>query len=137
MNIQTTIANDTEADPIDIHVGSRIRLRRATIAQTQQELASDLGCSFQQVQKYERGQNRVSASALYRVAVSQGVGVGFYFEGLEAWPMQPINSETQNVMNWAKGPDAYRMGKLVLRMPEVAQKALWRIAEALVEAFDR
>lgn len=63
--------------------------------------------------------------------------VGFYFEGLHAWPMQPINPETQSVLQWAKGPEAYRMGKLFLKMPEVAQKALWRIAEALVEAFDK
>lgn len=69
-------------DPIDVHVGARIKLRRKAVDMPQIKLASHLGLTFQQVQKYERGANRVSASKLYEIAKKLGVGVEFFFEGL-------------------------------------------------------
>ncbi len=68
---------------IDRHVGERIRTRRAELGMTQHDLASLLGISYQQVQKYETGANRVSAGRLYEVARQLGSSVGFFFEGLE------------------------------------------------------
>jgi len=78
---------DLGADPVDLHVGARIRMRRRFIGMSQQALAETLGLTFQQVQKYERGSNRVSASKLYEIARALGVGAGYFFEGL-ADPMQ-------------------------------------------------
>ena len=70
-------------DPIDCHVGSQLRLRRAQIGMTQVELGSKLGLSFQAVQKYETGENRVSASRLYQLARILEVSPAYFFEGLE------------------------------------------------------
>ncbi|HEX2553111.1 MAG TPA: helix-turn-helix domain-containing protein [Microvirga sp.] len=67
--------------PIDKHVGSRIRMRRALLGMTQQRLADSLHLTFQQVQKYEKGTNRVSASRLQQIATLLGVEVGFFYEG--------------------------------------------------------
>jgi transcriptional regulator with XRE-family HTH domain len=67
--------------PIDKHVGSRIRMRRALLGMTQQRLADSLSLTFQQVQKYEKGTNRVSASRLQQIATLLGVEVGFFYEG--------------------------------------------------------
>ncbi len=67
--------------PIDKHVGSRIRMRRALLGMTQQRLADALDLTFQQVQKYEKGTNRVSASRLQQIATLLGVEVGFFYEG--------------------------------------------------------
>lgn len=76
--------NDAERspNPIDIHVGRRVRQRRKTLGVTQERLAEDLGLTFQQVQKYERGANRVSASKLYEIARSLRASIGYFFEGL-------------------------------------------------------
>jgi transcriptional regulator with XRE-family HTH domain len=67
---------------VDVHVGKRIRHRRWLLAMTQQQLAEQVGIKFQQIQKYETGANRVSASRLWDIADSLGVPVSFFFEGL-------------------------------------------------------
>ena len=66
--------------PVDAHIGSRIRLRRMIMGMSQAQLGAAVGIAFQQVQKYERGVNRVSASRLYDLALTLGVPVSFFFE---------------------------------------------------------
>lgn len=68
---------------VDIHVGKRIRQRRWLIGMTQQKLAEMVGIKFQQIQKYETGANRVSASRLWDIGDAMGVPVAFFFEGLK------------------------------------------------------
>jgi transcriptional regulator with XRE-family HTH domain len=68
-------------NPIDKHVGSRVRMRRLMLGMSQQKLADALGLTFQQVQKYEKGTNRISASRLQHAADVLGVAVPFFFEG--------------------------------------------------------
>jgi transcriptional regulator with XRE-family HTH domain len=68
--------------PTDVHVGQRIRFRRQSLGLSQAKLGQRLGISFQQVQKYERGGNRVSASMLYEIAGVLGVSVAYFFDGL-------------------------------------------------------
>ena len=70
-------------DPIDIHVGSRIRLRRTLLGLSQDKLADSLGITFQQVQKYENGANRVGASRLFQIGKVTGVPVSFFFDGYQ------------------------------------------------------
>ena len=70
--------------PVDRHVGMRVRLRRTLLGLSQEKLAGALGLTFQQVQKYERGANRVSASKLYEMARALGVPISFFFEGMQA-----------------------------------------------------
>lgn len=72
-----------DVDLADRHVGSRIRLRRLTLGLTQQQLADRVGISFQQVQKYETGINRIRAGRLYQFAGEMGVRAGWFFEGLD------------------------------------------------------
>jgi transcriptional regulator with XRE-family HTH domain len=68
--------------PVDVHVGKRIRHRRWLAGMTQQQLAERVGIKFQQIQKYETGANRVSASRLWDIADALDVEVSFFFEGL-------------------------------------------------------
>lgn len=70
--------------PIDVHVGARIRAQRIVHGLTQSELAKLVGISFQSVQKYEQGENRVSASRLYEFAQALGVAPQHFFDGLDA-----------------------------------------------------
>lgn len=72
----------TQADPTDIEVGKRIKLRRQMIHVSQDVLARETGVTFQQIQKYESGHNRVSASRLYQVAKVLKVPVSYFFDGL-------------------------------------------------------
>jgi transcriptional regulator with XRE-family HTH domain len=67
---------------IDQHVGERIRARRAELGLTQEQLAQALHVSYQQVQKYETGANRISAGRIFEIARGLGVDVGYFFEGL-------------------------------------------------------
>ena len=70
-------------NPVDIHVGTRVRLRRQLLKMSQEKLGDQLGVTFQQVQKYERGTNRVGASRLWRMSQVMDVPVSFFYEGLE------------------------------------------------------
>ena len=70
-------------NPVDIHVGTRVRLRRKQLGVSQERLADALGLTFQQVQKYERGANRISASKLWDTAGFLSVPIAFFFEGLK------------------------------------------------------
>ena len=69
-------------NPVDVHVGTRIRMRRKVLGMSQEKLAERLGLTFQQVQKYERGANRVSASKLYQAARALQTPISYFFEGL-------------------------------------------------------
>jgi transcriptional regulator with XRE-family HTH domain len=68
------------ANPIDLHVGSRVRLRRMLLGLSQEKLAEQLGLTFQQVQKYEKGINRIGASRLFELARVLGVPVQFFYD---------------------------------------------------------
>ncbi len=68
-------------DPTDMHVGSRVRMRRMMLSMSQEKLADGLGLTFQQVQKYEKGTNRIGASRLQQIAHILQVEVSFFFEG--------------------------------------------------------
>ena len=72
--------NKKKPNPIDIHVGSRIRLRRNMLGMSQEKLGENLGITFQQIQKYEKGTNRVGASRLQAISSILGVPVAFFFE---------------------------------------------------------
>lgn len=68
-------------NPVDIHVGAKVKTRRITLGLSQEELADAIGLTFQQVQKYERGTNRISASRLYQIAKALKVPIEFFFDG--------------------------------------------------------
>ncbi len=70
------------ANPVDVHVGSRVRLRRMLLGMSQEKLGEHLGLTFQQVQKYEKGINRIGASRLFDLSQVLGVPVQFFYEEL-------------------------------------------------------
>ena len=69
-------------NPIDVHVGSRVRLRRTLLGMSQEKLGEAIGLTYQQVQKYERGSNRIGASRLFDLARVLDVPVGFFFDDM-------------------------------------------------------
>ena len=82
MAVRLPLPRKKAPNPIDQHVGSRVRMRRLMLAMSQEKLAAALGLPFQQVQKYETGANRIGAGRLQRISDVLQVPVGFFFEGL-------------------------------------------------------
>lgn len=85
----------TTPNDIDVHVGQRVRRGRSERQMSQSDLADALGITFQQIQKYEKGTNRISASKLYMIAGVLKVDVGWFFHGLDAHDTDPIGPSTQ------------------------------------------
>jgi transcriptional regulator with XRE-family HTH domain len=81
-------------NPVDTHVGSRVRMRRKMLAMSQQKLAKALGLTFQQVQKYEKGMNRIGGSRLQQMSHILQVPVGFFFEGVPGASAMSKSDET-------------------------------------------
>ncbi len=85
--------------PVDAHVGSRVRLRRTLLGMNQTQLGEALGVTFQQLQKNERGMNRIGASRLWQLSQVLDVPVSYFFEGLDegakAWSSNDILSERE------------------------------------------
>ena len=75
--------SDGTPNPIDLYVGSRVRMRRSLLGMSQERLAEELGITFQQVQKYERGLNRIGASRLWDLAQVLGVNVDFFYQDID------------------------------------------------------
>ena len=76
-------------DPTDTHVGARVRMRRLMLDISQTDLAAAVGVTFQQVQKYEKGKNRISASRLQQISSVLQVPISFFFEGLPSHSSRP------------------------------------------------
>lgn len=95
--------DDNEPNPVDVHVGKRIRLRRTILHITQQQMAKMLGLTFQQVQKYEKGMNRVGASRLWDISRVLEVPMGFFFEDMDA----SVAQQSPRMLN--AGEDGYFM----------------------------
>jgi len=126
-----------KADPVDVHVGRRIRARRKELHVTQEGLADILKLTFQQVQKYERGMNRVSASKLFAIAQALRVPVGYFFEGLDAEGHATPNARVADQL-LADGL-GWRLATAFLGLPPQTPATRYRqslvtIAESLVEA---
>ena len=116
--------------PVDAHVGKRIRHRRWMVGMTQQQLADKVGIKFQQIQKYETGMNRVSASRLWDVADALGVSISFFFEGL---------GEGQSGATYAHGDmmsdkEALELVRSYYAIPEAQRRRLFDLARVLSEA---
>jgi len=82
MAVRLPLPRKKAPNPIDQHVGSRVRMRRLMLAMSQEKLGAALGLTFQQVQKYEKGSNRIGASRLQQISQILQVPVAFFFEGL-------------------------------------------------------
>lgn len=106
MNKKSLIANHRKSDSltsaIDSYVGSRIKLRRAILGYSQERLAEEVGITFQQVQKYERGLNRVSAGRLWKLAKVLGVSVNFFYEDMSENFQSNLSNQLTGPLNLAE-----------------------------------
>ncbi|RWX81472.1 XRE family transcriptional regulator [Neorhizobium lilium] len=82
------ISKEEGPHPVDVHVGRRLRMRRAQLGMSQTTLGDQLGITFQQIQKYERGANRVSASMLHDIARVMETQIAYFFEDLPTWTLR-------------------------------------------------
>lgn len=96
--MQVTDSNTTSAADIDRHVGERIRRRRVMLGLTQEQLGDALGISYQQIQKYETGANRVSAGRLYKISQILETPIGNLFDGLGAPMPDDISAGSRHVI---------------------------------------
>lgn len=115
--------------PVDVHVGKRIRHRRWMVGMTQQQLAEQVGIKFQQIQKYETGMNRVSASRLWDIAHVLSVPVSFFFEGLEGG----VDDETEQALSndILADKEALELVRSYYAIPENQRRRLFELARVL------
>jgi len=118
--------------PVDVHVGKRVRHRRWMVGMTQQQLAEKVGIKFQQIQKYETGMNRISASRLWDIAETLDVPVGFFFEGLAhgAETARPDNAPADILAD----KEALELVRSYYAIPENQRKRLFDLARVLSDA---
>ena len=114
--------------PVDVHVGKRIRHRRWLVGMTQQQLAESVGIKFQQIQKYETGANRVSASRLWDIADALEVPVAFFFEGLSEEEAKPASRVPADIMGDKEALDLVRS---YYAIPEAQRRRLFELARVL------
>ena len=115
--------------PVDAHVGKRIRHRRWLVGMTQQQVADKVGIKFQQIQKYETGMNRVSASRLWDIADALGVTISFFFEGLSE--EQQGSTPAVDIL---ADKEALELVRSYYSIPEAQRRRLFDLARVLSEA---
>ena len=134
-----------QSNPVDIHVGARLRLRRVGLGMSQDALARALGVSFQQVQKYEHGANRLSASRLFLAARALNTRVAWFFEeldGAEAGPAGEAGAGEAAANDAVPMPPAlaitaqgWELASLLSEIPETkVRRRLIQLARTLAEA---
>ncbi|MGL4311581.1 MAG: helix-turn-helix domain-containing protein [Paracoccaceae bacterium] len=114
--------------PVDVHVGKRIRHRRWMIGMTQQQLADKVGIKFQQIQKYETGMNRVSASRLWDISDALAVQISFFFEGLGDQEAAAVEGDI------LADREALELVRSYYAIPEHQRRRLFDLARVLSDA---
>ena len=117
------------AHPVDVHEGKRIRHRRWLVGMTQQQLAEKVGIKFQQIQKYETGANRVSASRLWDISEALDVPVSFFFEGIEA--ETDVTSDAAAPSDLLGDKEALDLVRSYYAIPENQRRRLFELARVL------
>ena len=129
-------ASKGTADPIDRYVGSRVRVRRLGLGMSQTKLGQAIDVTFQQVQKYENGANRVGASNLYRMAKALGIDVGFFYDGM---PQSAVKGKGKGTRGRRARPsveiagDPTRSREIIALMHNYARIAHPRLRKAVFE----
>jgi len=120
--------------PVDVHVGKRIRHRRWTLGTTQQQLADRVGIKFQQIQKYETGANRVSASRLWDIAGALNVPVSFFFEGMDSQVAADAMAAPDMPDDILSDREALELLRSYYAIPEAQRRRLFDLARVLSDA---
>jgi transcriptional regulator with XRE-family HTH domain len=125
------------ANAIDLHIGKRLRRRRRLLGLTQQQLAESIGIWFQQIQKYECGANRVTASRLYELSVALNVPVTYFYQGLMAESSgAPANDRDQIAADVLSQKETLELIRAYYKLGERPRKRLLDLAEALQDETD-
>lgn len=123
---------DRRTNPVDVHVGGRIAHRRRSLGLSQSDLGQALGLTFQQIQKYERGANRISASKLYDAAKLLQAPVSYFFEGLDETDGGLDDGFAQRMTEFVSTPEGLELAGL---FPRLADRRLRRRVVDLVRAM--
>ncbi|MCW3474642.1 helix-turn-helix domain-containing protein [Limobrevibacterium gyesilva] len=128
---------ESRPSPIDVHVGARIRLRRTLMGMSQERLGEALGLTFQQVQKYERGVNRVGASRLFDLSRVLDVPISFFFDDMpeplaHGYGAQSSNLTGRRAVGFADAQDAFADDAFSRRETLELVRAYYRIPDAAV-----
>lgn len=113
---------------VDLHVGKRIRHRRWQMGMSQENLAETTGVKFQQIQKYETGANRVSASRIWEIAGALDVTVSYFFEGLDGSKVNGTSSELADMMT---SKEAAALINAYYSIPVEHRKKLFDLAKVM------
>lgn len=114
---------DRAPNPVDRHVGLRIRMRRKELGVSQERLAGAIGLTFQQIQKYERAANRVSASKLWEVAQALDAPVGYFYDGLDKPAERTATAPSSSVHDFLLTPEGLELASL---FPKIARPRVRR-----------
>lgn len=119
--------------PVDVHVGARIRLRRKMVGASQNQLGQALGLTFQQLQKYERGTNRISASRLHDLARHLETPVGWFFEGLVGPEVDDETGQRLMVLEtFIATPDGADLAAALPKLPQRQRRQVLALVQSLV-----
>jgi transcriptional regulator with XRE-family HTH domain len=125
-------------NPIDVHVGSRVRFRRMLLGMSQEKLGEKLGLTFQQVQKYEKGINRIGASRLFDLAQVLGVPVQFFYEEAPSGEPQPTMTgfaekpAENTIVEFLRSRDGLELNKAFVRISDAkARRAIVDLVRSL------
>lgn len=128
----------TETPPsihaVDCHVGARVRLRRRAVGMSQAQLAQAIGVTFQQVQKYEQGTNRISASKLFEIARTLGTSVAYYFDGLPGGSASAAGLEAEaSLQAFLQTPDGLELSAIFPRLAGRQRRRILELVRTLTD----
>jgi transcriptional regulator with XRE-family HTH domain len=136
---------ERQPNPIDIHVGGRVRMRRILMGMSQEKLGEEIGLTFQQIQKYEKGSNRISASRLYQISRILNVPVQYFFEDVPDSARNQTNSgngdrergATREIIDFISSAEGLQMNKAFAEIGDpVVRRKLVELLKTLAEKPD-
>lgn len=132
--------NKKKPNPIDTHVGSRIRLRRNMLGMSQEKLGESLGITFQQIQKYEKGMNRVGASRLQAISGILSVPVSYFFEdapGVDGAGGFAESKGAEYVGDFLSSAEGIQLNRAFVKIPDAkVRRKVVELVKALAEGTD-
>lgn len=138
--LRTQEASGQSSHPVDIHVGQQLRIRRIHSNLSQTELGHKVGLSYQQVQKYESGKNRISASMLYEIASGLNVPVSCFFDGLpqpDSGARNVVVAEADERIAYIATAEGRRFVEEILRLPPKLRTRTLAVIKAIAGDEDR
>jgi transcriptional regulator with XRE-family HTH domain len=117
------MAGDKKPNPIDVYVGGRVRLRRLMIGMSQEKLGEEVGLTFQQIQKYEKGVNRIGASRLYQLSQVLNVPIQFFFQdapiqGTGASPAASQSEQDSVIYDFLNSREGLELNRAYVRISD-------------------